>query len=83
MLEQICKALGWQGGTVHQVLEEITRLRKAESLLRACQDRMKFEANSEGGMHRHIDNELPPRRCGYCSEWYGHTRNCNRPSRYR
>lgn len=61
MLEQICKALGWQGGTIHQVLEEIARLRKAETLLQAVQDKMKFEANSEGGMHQHISYELRKR----------------------
>jgi hypothetical protein len=60
MLERICNALGWQGGTIHQVLDEIARLRKAERLLRSCQDRMKFEANSDGGLYRHIDNEISP-----------------------
>ena len=29
LLEECCKALGWQGGTIHQVIEEIKKLRKA------------------------------------------------------
>jgi hypothetical protein len=29
-LDLICNALGWQGGTIHQVLDEIARLRRAE-----------------------------------------------------
>jgi hypothetical protein len=27
-LHQICTALGWQGGTIHQVIDEIKRLKK-------------------------------------------------------
>ena len=30
-LETIINALGWQGGTVHQVVEEIGRLKKLEA----------------------------------------------------
>ena len=55
MLEELCRALGWQGGTRHQVLEEIARLRKAERLLRTYQDRARFEANSESGFVSHVD----------------------------
>jgi hypothetical protein len=58
MLDMVCKSLGWQGGTIHQVVDEITRLRKAESLLRRCQDKMKFDANSDGGIYAHIENEI-------------------------
>lgn len=29
MLPDLCKALGWQGGTIHQVIEQITRMRAA------------------------------------------------------
>lgn len=31
-LHEICVALGWQGGTVHQVIEEIKRLRAIRSV---------------------------------------------------
>ena len=31
-LESIYKALGWQGGTIHQVVEEIKRLKKLEAI---------------------------------------------------
>jgi len=27
-LDDLCKALGWQGGTIHQVIAEIARLRQ-------------------------------------------------------
>lgn len=28
ILHEVCNALGWQGGTIHQVVEEINKLRK-------------------------------------------------------
>jgi hypothetical protein len=30
-LHEICAALGWQGGTIHQVIDEIKRLKKESS----------------------------------------------------
>lgn len=32
-LNQVCVALGWQGGTIHQVIAEIERLRAVEASL--------------------------------------------------
>lgn len=29
MLDKLCESLGWQGGTIHQVLAEVKRLRDA------------------------------------------------------
>jgi uncharacterized protein with PIN domain len=34
--DEVYKALGWQGGTIHQVITEIKRLKKAESDLKNC-----------------------------------------------
>jgi hypothetical protein len=30
ILQQLCEALGWQGGTIHQVIAEIKRLKAKE-----------------------------------------------------
>lgn len=30
ILHEVCFALGWQGGTIHQVIEEIKRLKALE-----------------------------------------------------
>ena len=30
VLHEVCVALGWQGGTIHQVVEEVKRLRTAQ-----------------------------------------------------
>lgn len=32
-LQSLCHALGWQGGTIHQVLTEVERLNRVEKLL--------------------------------------------------
>ena len=31
MLDKLCEALGWQGGTIHQVLAEVRRLKAKDT----------------------------------------------------
>lgn len=33
VLREICVALGWQGGTIHQAVEEIRKLKNAASIM--------------------------------------------------
>jgi hypothetical protein len=35
-LQDLCTALGWQGGTIHQVIDEIKRLRATQAPLCKC-----------------------------------------------
>lgn len=42
MMYEVCRAFGWQGGTVHQVLREIARLREVEKAAKAFGDEVAF-----------------------------------------
>jgi hypothetical protein len=37
-MEEIYKALGWQGGTIHQILNEIKRLKQLDLKCDGCID---------------------------------------------
>lgn len=48
MLNDMIQALGWKGGTIHQVTREITRLRAIEASTRALMDHLAFRASVGG-----------------------------------
>ncbi len=48
MLGDILAALGWKGGTIHQAVREIQRLRRIEAATEALMSHLAFRANCNG-----------------------------------
>ena len=47
-LAEACEVLGWQGGTIHQVMVEIARLRRIKEATHALMDHLHFRASVGG-----------------------------------
>jgi hypothetical protein len=52
----ICEALGWQGGTIHQVIREIKRLKRVDETARAFGNAVAFA--QQAGQIRKENTEI-------------------------
>ena len=47
-LKDLCEALGWQGGTIHQVVKEVARLRTDKRCVKCPECNLEFEIQGRG-----------------------------------
>lgn len=59
-MEEIYKALGWQGGTIHQIIAEIKRLKEIDDKFNDAINCIGCKWSTE------ISGYWNPKQCNYC-----------------